>query len=143
MWKLPDIQSIADEKAMWAFIGQWGGNYLMTDDGKLAEENNTAAELIKTYNNNLTLTRDKLPDFTHLASSIKDTEEKSAESKKNDSSKADSKAKKKILLKQNRKRPLRTLSAAFLYPIYLSAPQKASASQALRILLSQACGKYP
>lgn len=76
----PDIQSIADEKAMWAFIGQWGGNYLMTDDGKLAEENNTAAELIKTYNNNLTLTRDKLPDFTHLASSIKDTEEKSAES---------------------------------------------------------------
>lgn len=90
----PDIQSIADENAMWAFIGQWGGNYLMTDDGKLAEENNTAAELIKTYNNNLTLTRDKLPDFTHLASSIKDTEEKSAESKKNDSSKADSKTKK-------------------------------------------------
>lgn len=90
----PDIQSIADEKAMWAFIGQWGGNYLMTDDGKLAEENNTAAELIKMYNNNLTLTRDKRPDFTHLASSIKDTEEKSAESKKNDSSKADSKAKK-------------------------------------------------
>lgn len=90
----PDIQSIADEKAMWAFIGQWGGNYLMTDDGKLAEENNTAAELIKMYNNNLTLTRDKLPDFTHLASSIKDTEEKSADSKKNDSSKADSKAEK-------------------------------------------------
>lgn len=90
----PDIQSITDEKAMWAFIGQWGGNYLMTDDGKLAEENNTAAELIKMYNNNLTLTRDKLPDFTHLASSIKDTEEKSAESKKNDSSKADSKTEK-------------------------------------------------
>ena len=92
--RFPDIQSIADEKAMWAFIGQWGGNYLMTDDGKLAEENNTAAELIKMYNNNLTLTRDKLPDFTHLASSIKDTEEKSAESKKNDSSKADSKTEK-------------------------------------------------
>ena len=91
---VPDIQSIADEKAMWAFIGQWGGNYLMTDDGKLAEENNTSAELIKMYNNNLTLTRDKLPDFTHLASSIKDTEEKSAESKKNDSSKADSKTEK-------------------------------------------------
>ena len=90
----PDIPSIADEKAMWAFIGQWGGNYLMTDDGKLAEENNTAAELIKMYNNNITLTRDKLPDFTHLASSIKDTEEKSADSKKNDSSKADSKTKK-------------------------------------------------
>lgn len=87
----PDIQSIADEKAMWAFIGQWGGNYLMTDDGKLAEENNTAAELIKMYNNNLTLTRDKLPDSTHLASSIKDTEEKSADSKtkKENTSKAE------------------------------------------------------
>lgn len=128
----PDIQSIADEKAMWAFIGQWGGNYLMTDDGKLAEENNTAAELIKMYNNNITLTRDKLPDFTHLASSIKDTEEKSAESKKNDSSKADSKAKKE-----------NTSKAEFLYPIYLSAPQKASASRALHTLLSQAYGKYP
>ena len=44
----PDIQSIADEKAMWAFIGQWGGNYLMTDDGKLAEENNLRA-LRKSY----------------------------------------------------------------------------------------------
>lgn len=87
----PDILSIADEKAMWAFIGQWGGNYLMTDDGKLAEENNTAAELIKMYNNNITLTRDKLPDSTHLASSIKDTEEKSADSKtkKENTSKAE------------------------------------------------------
>ena len=90
----PDIQSVADERAMWAFIGQWGGNYLMTDDGKLSEENNTAAELIKMYNNNLTITRDKLPDFTHLASSIKEAEEKSADSKKGDNSKGDSKAEK-------------------------------------------------
>lgn len=111
----PDIQSIADEKAMWAFIGQWGGNYLMTDDGKLAEENNTAAELIKMYNNNLTLTRDKLPDFTHLASSIKDTEEKSAESKKNDSSKADSKAKKENTSKAEYKNAAeRVLSGIFI-----------------------------
>lgn len=111
----PDIQSIADEKAMWAFIGQWGGNYLMTDDGKLAEENNTAAELIKTYNNNLTLTRDKLPDFTHLASSIKDTEEKSAESKKNDSSKADSKTKKENTSKAEQKKTAeRVLSGIFI-----------------------------
>ena len=132
----------------------------MTDDGKLAEENNTAAELIKTYNNNLTLTRDKLPDFTHLASSIKDTEEKSAESKKDEEidsleeasalrakrtivQRLTARRRKKILLKQNRKRPLREFSAAFLYPIYLSTPQKASASQALHTLLSQAYGKYP
>lgn len=90
----PDIQSIADEKAMWSFIGQWGGNYLMTDNGKLSEEHNTAAELITMYNNNLTITRDKLPDFTHLASSIKDSEEKSADDKKSDSSSTESKAEK-------------------------------------------------
>lgn len=139
----PDIQSIADEKAMWAFIGQWGGNYLMTDDGKLAEENNTAAELIKMYNNNLTLTRDKLPDFTHLASSIKDTEKNPLTAKRMIAQRLTARRRKKILLKQNRKMPLRTLLAAFLYPIYLSAPQKASASQALHTLLSQAYGKYP
>lgn len=90
----PDIQSIADEKAMWSFIGQWGGNYLMTDNGKLSEEHNTAAELITMYNNDLTITRDKLPDFTHLASSIKDSEEKSADDKKSDSSSTESKAEK-------------------------------------------------
>lgn len=85
----------------------------MTDDGKLAEENNTAAELIKMYNNNLTLTRDKLPDFTHLASSIKDTEEKSADSKRMIAQRLTARRRKKILLKQNRKRPLREFSAAF------------------------------
>ncbi|WP_302212529.1 glycosyl hydrolase [uncultured Ruminococcus sp.] len=90
----PDIQSIADEKAIWSFIGQWGGNYLMTDNGKLSEEHNTAAELITMYNNDLTITRDKLPDFTHLASSIKDSEEKSANDKKSDSSSTESKTEK-------------------------------------------------
>lgn len=120
----PDIQSIADEKAMWAFIGQWGGNYLMTDDGKLAEENNTAAELIKMYNNNITLTRDKLPDFTHLASSIKDTEEKSAESKKNDSSKADSKAKKENTSKAEYKNSAEnSLSGIFIPYLPFSASE--------------------
>lgn len=95
----PDIQSIADEKAMWSFIGQWGGNYLMTDNGKLSEEHNTAAELITMYNNDLTITRDKLPDFTHLASSIKDSEEKSADDKKSDSSSTESKTEKKTTTK--------------------------------------------
>ena len=124
----PDIQSIADEKAMWAFIGQWGGNYLMTDDGKLAEENNTAAELIKTYNNNLTLTRDKLPDFTHLASSIKDTEEKSAESKKNDSSKADSKTKKENTSKAYLKKSAESSLSGIFIP-YLSFSASESGRQ--------------
>lgn len=74
----PDIQSIADEKAMWSYIGQWGGSYLMTEDGKLSEEFNAEADLITMYNNNLTVTRDKLPAFNHLASEIKEAEEKKA-----------------------------------------------------------------
>lgn len=74
----PDIQSIADEKAMWSYIGQWGGNYLMNEEGKLSEEFNAEADLITMYNNNLTVTRDKLPVFNHLASEIKEAEEKAA-----------------------------------------------------------------
>lgn len=72
----PSIQSIADQKAMWSYIGQWGGKFLMTDDGKLSEENNTSSDLITMYNNNLTVTKDKLPDFTHLANEIKDKNDK-------------------------------------------------------------------
>lgn len=87
----PDIQSIADEKAMWSYIGQWGGNYLMTEEGKLSEEFNAEADLITMYNNNLTVTRDKLPAFNHLASEIKETEEKkAAESEKPEKSDKDS-----------------------------------------------------
>lgn len=77
----PDIQSIADEKAMWSYIGQWGGNYLMTEEGKLSEEFNAEADLITMYNNNLTVTRDKLPAFNHLASEIKKNEESKASDK--------------------------------------------------------------
>lgn len=87
----PDIQSIADEKAMWSYIGQWGGNYLMTEEGKLSEEFNAEADLITMYNNNLTVTRDKLPAFNHLASEIKEAEEKkAAESEKSEKNDKDS-----------------------------------------------------
>lgn len=85
----PDIQSIADEKAMWSYIGQWGGNYLMNEEGRLSEEFNSEADLITMYNNNLTVTRDKLPAFNHLASEIKEAEEKAAAESDNDSSKSE------------------------------------------------------
>jgi mannan endo-1,4-beta-mannosidase len=58
----PSVQSIADEKAMWSYIAQWGGNFLMNDDATLSERYNTKQELQIMYNNNLTVTRDKLPD---------------------------------------------------------------------------------
>lgn len=85
----PDIQSIADEKAMWSYIGQWGGNYLMNEEGRLSEEFNAEADLITMYNNNLTVTRDKLPAFNHLASEIKEAEEKAAAESDNDRSKSE------------------------------------------------------
>lgn len=58
----PDINAIAEENALWSYIGQWGGNYLINDDGNLSEEYNTAEQLIKIYNNSLVITKDKLPD---------------------------------------------------------------------------------
>ncbi len=88
----PDIQSIADEKAMWSYIGQWGGNYLMNEEGKLSEEFNAEADLITMYNNNLTVTRDKLPAFNHLASEIKEAEEKEAAESENSDKTETSKA---------------------------------------------------
>ena len=59
----PDIQCIADEQAYWCYIGHWGGNYLLDQDMELSEEYNTKDELIMMYNNNITVTRDKLPDL--------------------------------------------------------------------------------
>lgn len=56
----PDIQSIANEGAFWGYIGHWGGDYLLGESGKLDETHDTADELVRMYNNNFTLTRDKL-----------------------------------------------------------------------------------
>lgn len=78
----PKIQSIADEKAMWSYIGQWGGNFLVDSYGEFSQENITEAELITMYNNNLTVTLDKLPDFAKLAEELEAAEKKTAEEKK-------------------------------------------------------------
>lgn len=87
---LPQIQNIADEKAMWSYIGQWGGNFIVDENGKLSEEHNSEADLITMYNNNLTVTADKLPDFISMANEIKEQEEKSATEKKSDDTASDS-----------------------------------------------------
>lgn len=57
----PDINAVAEENALWSYIGQWGGNYLIDESGNLSEEYNTKEQLIKMYNNSLVITRDKLP----------------------------------------------------------------------------------
>lgn len=74
----PEIQSIADENAMWSFICQWGGNFLITEEGSLNEENNTAEALGLMYNNNLVVTREDLPDFAKQAKALQAEEKKKA-----------------------------------------------------------------
>ena len=71
----PSIQSIADEKAMWTYIGQWGGNFMMNEDGSLSEKYNTKQQLQLMYNNNLTVTRDKLPSADKRLEDYKKAEE--------------------------------------------------------------------
>lgn len=76
----PSVQNMADDKAMWSYIGQWGGNFIMNEEGKLSEKNNTASDLIVVYNNNLTVTLDKLPDMKKSAEDIKAKDSKNSES---------------------------------------------------------------
>lgn len=88
----PSAQNIADEKAMWSYIGQWGGNFLMNDDGTLNEEYNTQENLIEFYNNNITITRDELPDLKAAAQKLESdskADETASSKTSDDSSKAE------------------------------------------------------
>ena len=61
----PDMTKVAEENALWSYIGQWGGNYLIDKKGELIEDYNTAAHLKEVYNNTLVITKDKLPHFSN------------------------------------------------------------------------------
>lgn len=76
----PSIGNMVREKAMWAYIGQWGGNFLLNADGELEESYNKKDDLIDIYNNEYTLTRDELPDLSKPAKA----EEEKADEKKTD-----------------------------------------------------------
>ena len=84
---MPLIQSLADEHALWSYIGQWGGSFIVGEDGGLSQAYNDEQDIITMYNNNLTVTQDKLPDFVSLAEEVKKDEAKKAEEKDADSSK--------------------------------------------------------
>ncbi|WP_294469822.1 glycosyl hydrolase [uncultured Ruminococcus sp.] len=85
---MPLIQNMADEHAMWSYIGQWGGSYIVGEDGGLSQAYNDEQDIITMYNNDLTVTMDKLPDFMTMAEEVKKAEGK-AESEKKDESKAE------------------------------------------------------
>jgi len=92
----PSIQSIADSKGYWSYIGQWGGSYLLNEDVSFNPEYNKEEDIKLFYSNNLTVTRDELPDLKAAAALIAEEDKKKAEeqktaeeSKKDDSGKAD------------------------------------------------------
>lgn len=88
---LPSIQSAADEHAIWSYIGQWGGNFLLDEEAKLNAEYNSLDNLVLFYSNGLTVTREELPDLgakaSELEAAAKEAEEQAA---KDDSSKDES-----------------------------------------------------
>ncbi len=79
----PSIQSMADQHALWSYVGQWGGSYLLTDEAALNEQYNTLESLVKFYSNDLTVTRDELPDLkaraAELEAAAKEADKKPAE----------------------------------------------------------------
>ena len=97
----PRIQNIADEKATWSYIGQWGGNFLLNEDGSVNEEYNTSDSLIEMYNNNLTVTKDKLPDFQNIADKLKADDEAAKKENKDSSSDKDESSQRSSDKKEN------------------------------------------
>lgn len=75
----PSIQQLADEKALWGFIGQWGGSFLMNTDASINEEYNKPEDLISFYSNDLTITREELPDLAARAKELEAADKKAAE----------------------------------------------------------------
>ena len=78
---MPLIQSLADEHAIWSYIGQWGGSFIVGEDGSLSQAYNSEQDIITMYNNDLTITRDKLPDLAAVIEEVKKAEEEAAKKK--------------------------------------------------------------
>lgn len=87
---LPSADNIVRDKGYWSYIGQWGGNFLLKEDGSIEQDYNTEENLKNIYNSTVTVTRDELPDFTQLALSAEEEEKKSDEKK--DDKKSDEKS---------------------------------------------------
>ncbi len=85
----PAIDNVIRDKGMWSYIGQWGGNFLMNDNGQLEELYNSRENLLDVYNNVFTVTREELPDFTALAQKAEQAEKEKAEKEKADNDNKD------------------------------------------------------
>ncbi|MBR6045545.1 MAG: glycoside hydrolase [Ruminococcus sp.] len=85
---LPSVQSIADQHAYWGYIGQWGGSFLLKEDATLNPEYNKLDDLKQFYANDITITRDELPDLKARAAELEEADKKAAEEKAAAESKA-------------------------------------------------------
>ncbi|MBR6103062.1 MAG: glycoside hydrolase [Ruminococcus sp.] len=85
----PSIQSMADRHALWSCVGQWGGSYLLTEDASINPDYNKEADLIAFYSNDITVTREKLPDLKAVAADLEEAAKKAEAEKKDESSKSD------------------------------------------------------
>lgn len=91
----PSIQNIADRKAYWSFIGQWGANYVLNTDGTLSQEHNTEKALQLMYNNNLTITREKLPSPAKMKEDLQKQEQLAKEKAEKEKAEKEKKEKEK------------------------------------------------
>ena len=88
----PSVDNIVRDKGYWSYIGQWGGNFLLKDNGELETDYNTKENLLSIYNSTITVTRDELPDLKALAAEIDKAAEESAKAdEKKDADKKDDK----------------------------------------------------
>ncbi len=59
----PDVKNLVRDNALWGIVGQWGGEFLIDEYGELTEKYTSNQQLSDYYNNNIVITRDKLPKF--------------------------------------------------------------------------------
>lgn len=59
----PDVKKLVRDNALWGIVGQWGGEFLIDEYGKLTEKYTSNQQLSDYYNNNIVITRDELPKF--------------------------------------------------------------------------------
>lgn len=78
----PDIEKLAEENALWGFVGQWGGSFLIGSDNSINKDHNDPDDLIAFYSNNITVTREELPDFAAQAKELEAADIKKAEEAK-------------------------------------------------------------
>ena len=91
----PSADNIVRDKGYWSYIGQWGGNFLLKEDGSVEESYNTEENLINIYNSTVTLTRDELPDFTQLALSAEENKKDEKKDEKKEEKSEEKKSDKK------------------------------------------------